>query len=590
MKYKSLAMEVEQAYINKYNENKKIIGYKDVSQKTKVIAYDELPNVEVEGYPYLSLRDAEGKLQFGFMPNSHEICVGTTGSGKTTGCLEPRLRAVSSKKNKPCLFLTDPKGELFERNAMHLKNNGYKVYLVNFKDALHSHCWNPLTEIYDTWMTQTEYMDGPTYKQGRWYVNDEEFETEQKATSYIEILISGVLSKTEDLINQLVNAVIPDDMVAKHDPSWMLGAKEIFKGLIYCMLEDALDERSGFTRDNMNFMTIQYYYNIIRGEIIGGLLGGGMRQLLSTVKLAHKTSECESIKHMKAYFENAPTTSRSYLGIFENALQKWFTSKIYSICNGNDIYIDDYEAEPFAIFLITRDYEKSDFTIAGLFIDWAYRTMVNMAEASGGTLCREMYFMLDEFGNVPAINDFENKIATSRSRNIWFHMFVQSYSQLKNVYDTNGDSVSQIIKDNCNAFSFLGSQNYETKSTFAKECGKQTVRSIRTCLEPGVVNTQEVPILTVDCLENINSGEMYLNRAGYPIIKTRFERSYMCEEFLKDKITSAKDFGIETEPFTSEKYYYDYLRSKFSMDKYALSLKLKKQDLFKTADNCEIVV
>ena len=87
-----------------------------------------------ERYATLSDGEKEGaRLRFYYLPNSHELYIGGTGSGKTTGCVEPQLRAIAKQKNKPNLFLTDPKGELFDRNAQHLVDQGYRLFVLNFK-------------------------------------------------------------------------------------------------------------------------------------------------------------------------------------------------------------------------------------------------------------------------------------------------------------------------------------------------------------------------------------------------------------------------------------------------------------------------
>ena len=61
------------------------------------------------------------------------------------------------------------------------------------------------------------------------------------------------------------------------------------------------------------------------------------------------------------------------------------------------------------------------------------------------SLPRNVYFILDEFGNMPKIDKFDKMITVGRSRKIWFNMVVQSYAQLDNVY---GQTISNIIKSN----------------------------------------------------------------------------------------------------------------------------------------------
>lgn len=588
---KTLSQDLTQAYLSRYSETEFLQDYKEGQRdkNVRIIRYRNLAETEIEGYPYASDRNDQGVLQYYFSqlsPNSHEIGVGTTGSGKTTGCVEPRLRALTSKKNKPFLFITDPKGELFERNAEHFRRQGYRIYLVNFKDVAHSDCWNPLTEIYDCWIRQkglklthydTCYRPEPfklqnpeeDYTSGFWVCEEKAFASKKNALAYIENKRADILSETDDMINQLVPALIPESLIGDKDPTWGLGSREILNSLIYLMLEDALDERSGFTRDNMNLMTIQNYFDCIREEALAPSSHPNPTSgtpLLETRKLCHKSSTDISIRQLKTYFENAPSTTRSYLGVFRNAMQPWFSPKIYTICNGNTVDIENCTDKPFAIFLSTRDYEKSDFTIAGLFIDWIYRKMLEKAENGTGRLEREMYFMLDEFANIPAIKDFENKISTSRSRNIWFHMFIQSYAQLELVY---GHACTQTILDNCNSHVFLGSQNFETKNRFAKECGKRTIPNLESVLNPSNHSMTEIPLITVSKLEELAPGEMYIRRTGMPLTLARCERSYLCREFTKDPKVMPEDLQIESLPYTAEKYRYAYLESNMDMANYS---------------------
>ena len=96
--------------------------------------YEDLPKTNVKGYPVGSDFFYEGnsysmleheklpkeiqekcKLRYHYLPLCHEFYLGTTGSGKTTGCVEPQLRAIAYQKNKPNIFITDPKGEIYEK-------------------------------------------------------------------------------------------------------------------------------------------------------------------------------------------------------------------------------------------------------------------------------------------------------------------------------------------------------------------------------------------------------------------------------------------------------------------------------------------
>ena len=160
-----------QVYMDAYCENSKKIDYRELTEEQGVqkVFYDELPNRVMNGYPvasdfvspdgtaydmnsYYKLSKEEQKacrLRYYYLPCCHELCAGTTGSGKTTGCVEPQLRAIAYQKDKPHIFATDPKGELFEKHSAFIREQGYEIYVLNFRDIFKSHSWNPLAEIYD---------------------------------------------------------------------------------------------------------------------------------------------------------------------------------------------------------------------------------------------------------------------------------------------------------------------------------------------------------------------------------------------------------------------------------------------------------
>ena len=583
---KPIGQSIRESYQKELFGNVAVQRYSDLVKSDRTVSYRfrDLPDIEVKGFPIASGYTDAGELQFTFdklNPNTHVIGIGTTGSGKTTSLVEPGLRAVCTKKNKPNLFLTDPKGEIFGRNAEYLRKQGYRLIAVNFKDVQHSDCWNPLAEIYDCHMRQKKLKDKlryvedcsllqdyelcediPKTAKGFWAYGKGAYATVHSATEAYRCDLDAISTDTTDMVRQLSYILISEKIIGKNDPSWFLGAREILTGIIFAMLEDALDERTGFSRDNMNLMTIQKYFDTIRRETI---TERNNTPLLNTKKLSHKNEQCESIKELTAYFQNAPNTSRSYAGCFTNSMQDWFNSKIFTVCSGNSISIDTDTEEPFAIFLITRDYESSDFTIAKMFVDWIYRKLVRQTDENRGSLEKEMFFILDEFAQIPPIDSFDSKISTARSRNIWFLLFIQSYSQLETVYDPGR---AKTIMENCNTHIFLGSQNHETKERFARECGTRSVLSYDSVMDPDIHRIVEHPLVTVNDLESISSGQMYMRRSGLPVTLTGFVPSYRCTELACKDHKTTRDLGLRSSPFSSERYTYAFLNSSKSLSEY----------------------
>ncbi|MBQ1186935.1 MAG: type IV secretory system conjugative DNA transfer family protein [Clostridia bacterium] len=578
---KSLVRECEKEYTKRYFPNNQVLSLEEYAKEydLKTVKYYELANSEIWGMPYAVTYNENGKLSVTFQDAAHSLVVGTTQVGKTWGHVMDNVFTLSAKKNKPNFMIADPKGEISENTVEVLKQRGYRIFALNFKNTKFSNMWNPLLEIYDNWMEMNLIEDRLKYHSSLrglsklelndhrnafekagcyWSFDGVAYSDPDDADAAVLYAKSQIESATFDLVNQLVSSLGASAVEKSKDPGWQTGALEIIRGMIYLMLEDALDKRSGFERQNMNFMNMQRYYEIIRDSVLTGMSNTA---LTNTIKLGHKKISDESIRHMRAYFENAPTTSRSYLGCFENIMQGWFNPKIYSIANDNNVDISGPDDTPFALFLITRDYEKSDYFIAGLFVDWVYKEMLTKAERLGGKLDREMFFILDEFANIPVINGFTSKISTSLSRRIIFQLYIQSYEQLEGNY---GASDAGTIRGNCNVEIFLGSQSYKTKKEFSDKCGTRRIRTLDSALSPDKRALIETPALSINALENLKQGDAYIKRLNRPTAKTHFEMAYMCEEFAHNKV-SAAEFGIKAKPYNDESFVYKYLENEYSM-------------------------
>ena len=83
-------------------------------------------------------------------------------------------------------------------------------------------------------------------------------------------------------------------------------------------------------------------------------------------------------------------------------------------------------------------------------------------------------WLLDEFANCPPLPDIDNIVSVARSRGMRFQFFIQSFSQLDNVY---GKEVAQIILDNC-GLCYLKTNTQSTAETISKRLGKATIEEI----------------------------------------------------------------------------------------------------------------
>ena len=566
MNRKPLSEIILDKYISQNNEASRVIDYDELLNldSLETYFYDDLPNTEVKGFPVASdFADSAGnqinyekycqldekekskfKLRYHFLPYMHEIYIGTTGSGKTTTCIEPQIRAITSQKNKPNIFVSDPKGEIFLHNVKHLKEQGYNVQVLNFKNVKFSNCWNPLDEIYTKQMKILEIgkgakiiksndfdkklilaADSKDFKNGYHIVYDNiAFPTYKSFNHYIDGLKHNAHADVTSLVNQLCHQMFPTEENTK-DPVWANGAREYFNGLILALLEDAINPKKNFTREMLNIKTINDLYTLTTKYNPQTPFSNPDSALFHKFK---EGKSKEALDKIEVVSDTADSTKKGFLSTCQTMIGNWMNGHIFSLTTKTDINLNDSE-NPIALFIITRDYDKSDNLVAGLFLNWVYRQFLEKAEEterkngiSGG---RPIHFLLDEFANIPAIPDFEIKIATSRSRNMWFHLYIQSYEQLNSVYDRN---VANIIIDNCNQQTFLGSQSIESKTRFAKECGEKSVRSLRNTMHGSVEDIQTFPVLALSTLNNIEPGWMFTKRIKTDVFKSTFVRSYQC--------------------------------------------------------------
>ena len=90
-----------------------------------------------------------------------------------------------------------------------------------------------------------------------------------------------------------------------------------------------------------------------------------------------------------------------------------------------------WEKNQLRYFLQIPDEKETRHTLASMVILQAYKELVYKANSYDSlSLPRPVYFILDEFGNLPKVHKLEQMITVGRSRNIWMKLVVQSYAQL----------------------------------------------------------------------------------------------------------------------------------------------------------------
>lgn len=140
-----------------------------------------------------------------------------------------------------------------------------------------------------------------------------------------------------------------------------------------------------------------------------------------------------------------------------------------------------YTDKPMAIFMLTPDYDPSNHIIVSIFLSQLYKELSTQCVKTKGDKChRRIHFILDEFGNMPPMDNMEGIMTVTAGRNMLWDLFIQSYQQL---YAKYGEQNAAIIKENCQTHIYIMSTDDNTIEEFSKKWGirrlnKRTVPSI----------------------------------------------------------------------------------------------------------------
>lgn len=468
------------------------------------------------------------RLKYAYLSKNHTLCCGTTGSGKTTGVLIPWLNALITQENNHSFVITDPKGEIYNNVNALLRKKNYQFFVLNFTNPSRSNKFNILTRILEEnnkkskFDVEVEIISGKPndnyilmdddYNDFAFYSFDNmAFSSQKTFENYKMLEIEKIDANVDALIRNLSTQIIP---LSGDDVTWAKGCQSALEGFILLLID--FYNNGEIDKNQFNLKSVFDIYLFVKNwrtkSDNDNLDSIKNCPIIKSEKIAEKLSavfDCTSSK-----------TLTSYLSVFDSHINEYSNGKIYSMTIGQTYEIDFNE--PFAIFIITREGETIDQNITAMFIDYLYQKLYEIRENKKATEMFSVDFLLDEFGNVPVINEFQNKISTARSRNVWFHLFVQSYAQLLRY----GKQNSEIIIDNCNTHIFLNTANYDTKYEFQNQAGRKSI-SYTDCF--GNKKLQETYVLKISDLDAMKEGDIYIKRFE-GLIKSHFIRSYVLLE------------------------------------------------------------
>ena len=413
----------------------------------------------------------------------HALVMGASGSGKTQQLMFPLVNILA--RHGESIIVTDPKGELYEGCGKLLQEKGYKIILLNFRDPNEGSAWNPFSYPYRI------------YKEGN-------------------------VDKANELLQDLAKNILVDPN-NKAEPFWEQTASNFFTGLSLGLFDDATEEEVNINSVNM------------MAEVGEDRFGSS-----NYIKEYFKSKgELSPAYIAAASCINAPNETRGGIMSTFRTKTRIFSSQenLSEMLSYSDFDIRDIGKEKTAVFLKVHDEKTTYHALATIFVKQCYEALIAVAQTCPHLkLPYRTNFILDEFANMPALNDIGTMITASRSRNIRFTFAIQNFSQLNQVY---GKDVAETIKGNCGNFVYIMSTELAALEEISKLLGDKKPEKPKKDEPAPPIR----PLFTVSDLQSLKQNEVIFNRFRSMPFKTKLTPNWQIDWGKK-----YDDMGYTTRP------------------------------------------
>lgn len=518
------------------------------------IEYVKLSETDISGIP-VKAEQVKDKYLVNFAKNAHTLVIGTTGSGKTMTFINPTIQILSESKAHPSMLISDPKGELYSLHAKSLEKKEYTVKVLDLRNPYNSVRWNPLERPFVMYQRMLNLADEvKTDEEQGYYLFDGKTYYEQTAVAAaLQVEKQKIFDEVYEDLHDMITVLCP--VVNKNEPIWESGAKNFILAIALAMLEDSKLPELGMTKEKFNF------FNLTK---IATNTEDDCAELVRYFKGRGELSKALSLS--KQLLDSAEKTRGSYLSTMFDKLNMFADLSLCALTSANEITFSEMAEKPIALFLQIPDEKVTRHTLAAMVMLQAYKELVAKANSYPTlSLPRSVYFLMDEFGQLPRVEKLEQMITVGRSRNIWLCLVIQSYAQLAKTYD---DKAADIIRSNCNIQVFIGTSDPKTIDEYSKRCGNYTVitrsagyNTVKADDINSNASIKERPLIYPSELAQLNKpgdmGHAIVTVFGYMPIRSYFTPSYECKAY---RLVPGEQKLSEGRYFDEDNIFYDMKR------------------------------
>lgn len=315
---------------------------------------------------------------------SHNMIIGSTGSGKTQAVILPLVNL--SILSKESFVINDPKGEIYKKNASRLKKDGYNVIVIDFEDSRYGNGYNVLDLPY------------------KLYKNNNK-------------------DKAIELIEDIGYYLFNDHKRKEIDPFWINSTINYFTGLVLYLFENAND-------DEINLKSV---YN----------LNNKIMDMGASTFLSSLDNLSAIYINLSATLNSPDDTRGGIIATFLESIKSYITlDNLSNMLSYSDFDITNISNELTALFIVSGGNSYSNNLIP-LLVNQIIES-INIY----GKQEKNMNILLDEFDGMVPIRNFYKVINYCRSIKVKITITIQGYVNLRNMYDDSEIEMLQMCFGN----------------------------------------------------------------------------------------------------------------------------------------------
>ena len=570
--------------------------FADIKEISKIFDKEDLNNIKEGGFPvWYEKKNNIFSSVYVDKKSPHHLLVGSTGSGKSVTVVIPECLMFAQAKEKRSVIVTDPKGEIFQTTSKVFKDNGYDVITIDFRNPRRSSKINIMQPIIDEWKAHCRNYKliilyiAHLFKSRRIdineYFNNENYKKESNKKMKLDIYTKDFIEENKEVIefnikdknfykNKILDSVKGDltlkryldkfsdkqiielikqninqssiheaeanrltislaDLIfvekdSKADPFWLTSSKNLFIGICGIFLEDY--KQGKIREEQINISSVKKFQN-------SSLIKENQNYLQRNIN--NRKYGSLSKDYLTSILSASENTYKSVTAVFGSKTNIFDDINVENITSVSEFQFSDLGKKPTALFIIVPDEDRSYFQLVTIIVGILYKDLVKFANQpeNKGVLPTKIEWILDEFANCPPLDSIEALVSVARSRGMRFQFFIQSFSQLDQVY---GKEISSIIQDNC-ALTYLKTNSVECAETISKKLGKATIEtsSINQSTDPFKVGANQTTsllgreLLTANEIINLKYKTIIFPTVSNPIFRDTYLYNDVFPKFKK---------------------------------------------------------